>query len=328
MREALGRRKPSTYDLFFRAVFVTHARNWTIRELAHICVLESSSDNFEAKTLVSVQRFVSRLTEAGLIQVENMRTDHQGREVTLLCTSRNYAEINHNCLKDSTISSTVPEKKTNQHRASTDCNSSKRLKRPNRELSSIISDTQLYPAPYRKLHHSGSSAARRLTSPRSNASKAAQKPARFTEFIARYPELTDLLKGKNSLETEVAKIEDSVRRAKMALKYHKQDEDSVIQALIIKWRKASQEAAEFCFNNMKHGMSVLERSGRTSWFAEGHYNWDEKNSPPAYSDEDDTDESVKHENFADDISMKSMLSRMGIDIALIKWNDEDECFED
>ena len=75
-------------------------------------------------------------------------------------------------------------------------------------------------------------------------------------------------------------------------------------------------------------MSTLERSGRTSWFVEDHYSWDKKNSPLAYSDGDDTDESGKHENFADDTSMKSVLSRMGVDIAIIKWNDEDECFED
>ncbi|CAG8481341.1 2681_t:CDS:2 [Paraglomus occultum] len=331
MKEASGKRKLSIHDLFFRAIFVTHARHWTIHELANLCVLESTSDSFKAKTLVSVQRFVSRLSEAGLIQVANMRTDDEGREVALLCSSRNYTEISHNCLTVGSI------EETNQHRAFIECTSSKRLnlaskrcapsnKRPNRELSSIISDTQPCPSPYRKPYHA--LAARRLTSPRSNASKAAQKPARFAESIARYPELTDLLERKNSLETEIAKIEDGIRRAKMALNYHKQDKDGVIQALIIKWRNASQEAAEFLFNNMKERMSILERSGHTSWFVENHYNWDEKNSPLSYSDEDDTDESVKHENFANDMSMKSMLSRMGVDIAIIKWNDEDECFED
>jgi len=99
----------------------------------------------------------------------------------------------------------------------------------------------------------------------------------------------------------------------------------------MKWRRASQEAAEYLFSKIPKEKSFLEEAGFSN--AWGNWGWDEKvpqNQRSSYSDdeEEDYNESSKQKDELKQNTMKSMLLRMGIDLELIRWNEDDECFNE
>ncbi|CAJ0758198.1 14215_t:CDS:2 [Entrophospora sp. SA101] len=90
-------------------------------------------------------------------------------------------------------------------------------------------------------------------------------------------------------------MKNNIQKIQLAMSYEEKDEKNTIDELIKKWRSASQEAAELLHSKMPKRSSFLE-----------------------YSDVDKVDKD----------SMTFMLLNMGVDLDSIKWNQEDECFED
>jgi hypothetical protein len=110
------------------------------------------------------------------------------------------------------------------------------------------------------------------------------------------------------------------------------NENNINEQLIKKWRRASQEIAEYLFSKIQKEKSFLEEAGFSN--AWGNWGWDEEDpekKKSSYSDdeeEEDYKESSDQKNELEQNTMKTMLLRMGISLELIKWNEEDECFEE
>jgi hypothetical protein len=108
------------------------------------------------------------------------------------------------------------------------------------------------------------------------------------------------------------------------------DESKTNEQLIKKWRQASQEAAEYLFSKIPKEKSFLEEAGFSN--AWGNWGWDDEDPQKqrsCYSDDEEENykRSSDQKNELIQNTMKSMLLRMGIDLELIKWNEDDECFE-
>ncbi|CAG8586462.1 15238_t:CDS:2 [Acaulospora morrowiae] len=113
-------------------------------------------------------------------------------------------------------------------------------------------------------------------------------------------------------------------------------EDNANNENLIKiWRKASQEAAEFLFSKIPKQSSFLESEGFSESWGNSNWGWDDSDESKGkqrreYSDQEDNDDEyeTRRGNIEQKNTMKYMLIKMGINIDLIKWNDEDECFEE
>ncbi|CAJ0867069.1 4726_t:CDS:2 [Entrophospora sp. SA101] len=111
----------------------------------------------------------------------------------------------------------------------------------------------------------------------------------------KHPELKILMDQQYNLEKDIINMKNNIQKIQLAMSYEEKDEKNTIDELIKKWRSASQEAAELLHSKMPKRSSFLE-----------------------YSDVDKVDKD----------SMTFMLLNMGVDLDSIKWNQEDECFED
>nr|CAG8553636.1 3525_t:CDS:2 [Entrophospora candida] len=120
----------------------------------------------------------------------------------------------------------------------------------------------------------------------------------------KHPELKILMDQQYNLEKDIINMKNNIQKIQLAMSYEEKDEKNTIDELIKKWRSASQEAAELLHSKMPKRSSFLEYSG----FSYSYGNWD--------VDKVDKD------------SMTFMLLNMGVDLDSIKWNQEDECFED
>ncbi|CAG8596475.1 10815_t:CDS:2 [Ambispora gerdemannii] len=163
-------------------------------------------------------------------------------------------------------------------------------------------------------------------------------------IIDKYPELKCLEETKRKLKQEISNVEESIRNAKIVLKYQEKNEDATLNNLILKWRRASQEAAEFLFSKFQEAQnsSFLQnnfysnnnRGGSNSnsnWGWEDYYGSNNKNrrdrGDGENEDEDEEEQSDSDGNSnSQNINMKSMLTQFGVDIGLIKWDEDQESF--
>ncbi|KAF0388352.1 swi five-dependent recombination repair protein Sfr1 [Gigaspora margarita] len=197
-------------------------------------------------------------------------------------------------------------------------------KTPRRSLSSVISETRAKLA-----ETSGTSifntplgkkkASRRLT-------KSFKSPI---NLVQKDPEIKAMIEKQHQLERDIENAKDNMRKIKLLLMYQEKNEDENNNILIKKWRRASQDAAEYLFEKMPKQSSFIEESGfSNSW--NGNWGWEDYEQQQRYNDSDQDDENYceQQDNVEPKGTMKYMLKKMGVDLDLIKWNEDEECFEE
>ncbi|CAG8531147.1 11826_t:CDS:2 [Acaulospora colombiana] len=114
-----------------------------------------------------------------------------------------------------------------------------------------------------------------------------------------------------------------------------QDEDANNENLIKIWRKASQEAAEFLFSKLPKQSSFLESGGYSEFWGNSNWGWGDSNESKSKQGDENSDREDHEDEYEtrrgsteQKDTMKYMLTRMGVDVDLIKWNEDDECFEE
>ncbi|CAG8687330.1 hypothetical protein C2G38_2142790 [Gigaspora rosea] len=195
-------------------------------------------------------------------------------------------------------------------------------KAPQRSLSSIISETRaklaetsgtsIFNTPLGKKKESS----RRLT-------KGFKSPI---NLVQKDPEIKAMIEKQHQLERDIENAKDNMRKIKLLLTYQKKNEDENNNILIKKWRRASQDAAEYLFEKMP---KQSEESGfSNSW--NGNWGWEDDEQQQRYNDSDQDDENYYEQqgNVEPKGTMKYMLKKMGVDLDLIKWNEDEECFEE
>ncbi|CAG8766163.1 29657_t:CDS:2 [Gigaspora margarita] len=197
-------------------------------------------------------------------------------------------------------------------------------KTPQRSLSSVISETRaklagtsgtsIFNTPLGK-----KKASRRLT-------KSFKSPI---NLIQKDPEIKAMIEKQHQLERDIENAKDNMRKIKLLLMYQEKNEDENNNILIKKWRRASQDAAEYLFEKMPKQSSFIEESGfSNSW--NGNWGWEDDEQQQRYNDSDQDDENYceQQDNVEPKGTMKYMLKKMGVDLDLIKWNEDEECFEE
>ncbi|CAG8588711.1 3325_t:CDS:2 [Ambispora leptoticha] len=168
----------------------------------------------------------------------------------------------------------------------------------------------------------------------------------LSTIIDKHPELKSLEETKKELKQEISSVEESIRNAKTVLKYQEKNEAATLNNLILKWRRASQEAAEFLFSKFQEAQnSSFSSQGNfyssNNWGGSSkNWGWDENHYSNGSSEnrkdqEDDENEDDEEQQSDSDnnsgtlgITMKSMLTQFGIDLGLIKWDEDQESFLD
>ncbi|KAG9298657.1 hypothetical protein G9A89_012725 [Geosiphon pyriformis] len=163
-------------------------------------------------------------------------------------------------------------------------------------------------------------------------------------LLERYPEVKVLTNQKTKIEQDIGNVEDTIRKIRTVLKYKEKDEDFILDELIIKWRHASQQAAEFLFSKFREHQTSLQHqtSYSSAWGLNNNWGWDDNSEENSqnfldYDDHDDrnchsrdvdeeSDTTKKDDESFQNVTMKSMLTRLGVDLALISWDEDEECF--
>ncbi|CAG8720647.1 11322_t:CDS:2, partial [Dentiscutata heterogama] len=145
------------------------------------------------------------------------------------------------------------------------------------------------------------------------------------------PEIKAMIEKQHKLERDIENANNNIRKIKLLLSYQEKNEDENNNLLIKKWRRASQEAAEYLFEKMpKEQSSFLEESGFSNSWNE-NWGWEDNEQQQRYynSDQDDDENYCEQQvNVEPKGTMKFMLKKMGVDLDLIKWNEDEECFEE
>ncbi|CAI2170578.1 7756_t:CDS:2 [Funneliformis geosporum] len=301
----------------------------TILEACHVWTKQGLIDAFcknnkSGSRRRKVQGLIVRLVQKGIINSLTTRTDNGNQEIIIYWIGPKLNDRGSS-IKESRQDSIelTPKSEPSAKRLSIGNKSSRR------SMTSIISKAQS------KLNSSSplspnSPSARSYKTPLNRKSTKFKSPFKSPLFRELHdPETKDITNQERELKKEIANVEENIRKAKLVLKYQETNEGSVNELLIMKWRRASQEAAEYLFSKIPKEKSFLEEAGYSN--AWGNWGWDEEGSKKQRSSYSDDEEDYKelHEknNELKQNTMKSMLLRMGIDLELIRWNEDDECFE-
>ncbi|CAG8544070.1 2935_t:CDS:2 [Cetraspora pellucida] len=148
-------------------------------------------------------------------------------------------------------------------------------------------------------------------------------------LVQKDPGIKAMIEKQQQLEKDIENTKDNIRKIKLLLAYQEKNENENNNILIEKWRRASQSAAEYLFEKIPKQTSFLEDAGfSNSWNA--NWGWEEEDEQQrrCNSDQDDENYCEQQDDVEQKDTMKYMLKKMGIDLDLIKWNEDDECFED
>ncbi|RIA93372.1 hypothetical protein C1645_874146 [Glomus cerebriforme] len=287
----------------------------------------SRNKGVSTKMRYKVQELFDRLVKKGIINLLTTRTDNKNQEITIYWIRTNLEKLSD--IQESRQDSIELTSKSelNANRISTGSS--------RRSMASIISKAQsklnspLTPNTARSFSTQTPSKRKSSLPPSASTKKPKYKSPLSRE--SHDPETKALMDQKRELEKEIAKVEENIRRIKLLVKYQETNEGKTNEQLIKKWRQASQETAEYLFSKIPKEKSFLEEAGFSN--AWGNWGWDNEDPQKqisSYSDgeEEDYKESSCQKNELEQNTMKSMLLRMGIDLKLIKWNEDDECFEE
>lgn len=107
----------------------------------------------------------------------------------------------------------------------------------------------------------------RFVSPQSNshslATAKAPKAALERRALLADPELVNRQKQQRSLESRLATLRTELDNAKQALRIETSNKDAELEALVIKWRRISQEAADEVFAGAQERVTMM--GGMAAW---------------------------------------------------------------
>ncbi|CAG8602233.1 889_t:CDS:2 [Cetraspora pellucida] len=118
-------------------------------------------------------------------------------------------------------------------------------------------------------------------------------------LVQKDPGIKAMIEKQQQLEKDIENTKDNIRKIKLLLAYQEKQ------------------------------TSFLEDAGfSNSWNA--NWGWEEGDEQQrrCNSDQDDENYCEQPDDVEQKDTMKYMLKKMGIDLDLIKWNEDDECFED
>ncbi|GBC08913.1 hypothetical protein RclHR1_08490007 [Rhizophagus clarus] len=290
---------------------------WSKQDLIDMICPRNKSDL--SKKRRNAQELIDRLVKKGIINLLSTRTDSKNQEITIYWIRKNLEKLS------------IQESRQNSELIPKSELSAKR-----RSMASIISKAQSkLNSPLTSPSTARSSSTQTSLKRKSSLPLSAPvKRPKFKSPLSREshdPEIKALLDQKRELEKEITKVEENIRKIKLVLKYQEMNEGSNNERLIKKWRRVSQETAEYLFSKIPKEKSFLDEAGFSN--AWGNWGWDEGDQQKhilSYSDdeEENYNESSNQKNELEQHTMKSMLLRMGIDLKLIRWNEDDECFEE
>jgi hypothetical protein len=165
-----------------------------------------------------------------------------------------------------------------------------------------------------KSHSSHTSSNKKRVSTNTLSSTLANPAKRRRSVGLRPIGKNKLCPEKQQLLREIMAIEGRIRSLTMLVKYEEEGENDQIEALTEKWRCASQTIATDLFDKfMQNDPSLL----RPSAFA-----WDDHDMPNGGKNIDSFVEQTQDE----EMTMKVMFDRMGLDISLLGYDEENDCF--
>ncbi|CAG8518148.1 2748_t:CDS:2 [Funneliformis caledonium] len=297
---------------------------WTKHGLIDVFCANNKSGSRRRK----VQELIDRLVQKGILNSLTTRTDNGNQEITI-CWIGPKLNDRGSSIQESRrdLMELTPKSEPSAKRLSIGNKSSRRSMTSiiNKAQSKLKSSSPLSPI---------SPSARSFKTPLNRKSAKFKSPFKSPLVHELHdPETKAITDQERELKKEIAYVEETIRKTKLVLKYQETNEGSVNDQLIVKWRRASQEAAEYLFSKIPKEKSFLEEAGYSN--AWGNWGWDEESSQKqksSYSeDEEDYKGSLEKLEQSDELkqnTMKSMLLRMGIDLELIRWNEYDECFEE
>ncbi|CAB5375952.1 unnamed protein product [Rhizophagus irregularis] len=319
-KQSNGFKVPSLAGMAFHVLLrISNSEDWhawSKQDLVDIVCSKNRSDL--TKNRRNALELIDRLVKKGIINLLSTRTDNKNQEITIYWIRKNLEKLS------------IQESRQNSELTPKSELSAKR-----RSMASIISKAQSkLNSPLTPSTARSSSTQSPLKRKSSLPLPASVKRPKFKSPLSREshdPEIKALLDQKRELEKEITKVEENIRKIKLVLKYQETNEGNNIGQLIKKWRRASQETAEYLFSKIPKEKSFLEEAGFSN--AWGNWGWDEEDQQKhivSYSDgeEEDYNESSNQKNELEQRTMKTMLLRMGIDLKLIRWNEDDECFEE
>ncbi|KAJ5936566.1 hypothetical protein N7466_003016 [Penicillium verhagenii] len=140
-----------------------------------------------------------------------------------------------------------------------------------------------------------SSVARRKNIPGSGLTTPIRSPAD--------PALLDLQRQQLSLQSRIITLKADHDTIRQALRIEASDKDTELEALIIKWRRAGQDAAEEVFANSQE--RVVRMGGMAAWMERSKRDavrWDEDDSQVQHEPDQRSEPSAEDEETRDEVS--------------------------
>ncbi|KAJ6104895.1 hypothetical protein N7486_003584 [Penicillium sp. IBT 16267x] len=140
------------------------------------------------------------------------------------------------------------------------------------------------------------------------------------------PELLDLQKQQLSLQSRIAALRTDRDTIHQALRIISSNKDTELEALIVKWRRAGQEAAEEVFANAQE--RVTQMGGMAAWMERSKRDavrWDDE-KPQAHIPDRKSESSPQGEETSDEVglakefTMGFMLQTLKIEPKTIGYN--------
>ncbi|RHZ76046.1 hypothetical protein Glove_208g34 [Diversispora epigaea] len=310
---------------------------WTQQELLNICLGPHRQSNTKR---TKVHNLLDRLVKKGLIKLMKTQSDNQKQEVTIywiasddISAENDIQEVNLESMSTSTSEPATKRISLGSRTPAT----------PTRSMASIINKTR---AKFSGISPNSTTVAQSLHSPLgkrtpislSKKSSSFKSPSFKSPLVqtSQSPEIKTLIEQKRQLEKDIENAKDNIRKRKLLLTYQEKDEEANNEELIKIWRKASQEAAEFLFSKLpkQSSPSFLNEAGFSNSWGNKNWGWEDdqrykqrENESDQELEDCDGNEYERVDTEQKD-TMKYMLTKMGIGLDLIKWNENDECFEE
>ncbi|KAL2820718.1 hypothetical protein BJX63DRAFT_380091 [Aspergillus granulosus] len=177
-----------------------------------------------------------------------------------------------------------------------------------------------------------------------------QRPTPARKEILTDPEIHALQKEQRALQIRLATLRSELDTVQQALRIESSTRDEELEALIIKWRKVSQDAAEEVFTGAQERVSRMggvkgwrekmnnidnrwEQEEMESWFGnvDGeaiHMDADEVEARKAEMREEiekkAEEQTADEENGSEEFTMDMMLKTLNIDLKLIGYDKVDQ----
>ena len=150
--------------------------------------------------------------------------------------------------------------------------------------------------------------------PQSDVNSSSSSPLRKRSSITADPEISELQKKQRSLQSRLLALRSELDTASQALKIESSNKDAELEALIVKWRGVSQDAADEVFQGAR------ERVARMGGVAGWKKAQNEQNQRARESYEDDLLGDDKR-----DIETRKaeMMEQYDVDVDAVDEQDED-----